>query len=350
VTALERALEIANGRTFVSADLATVSWLTGYVSEIECGPSPFSAPPIVVLARDGHLRLVVSEDEAEGLRSEVEPVTFPGFALDDVDRRGRAIELAHSLLEGRVAGEPASLYGALARIEVEDVGDELRRARAVKEPAEIEAIERAVKVADAGQAAARAALSAGAVELDMWAFVRAAMERAAGSRIPVLADFVTGPRTAEIGGPPGTRPLEEDDLLLVDLVPRVGAYWGDSCATVAHGDVQAEVVDAHARAVNALETTKALIRAGSRAADIDAAARALVDYPHHTGHGVGLTMHEQPRIVPRSDAVLEPGMVIALEPGCYGDGWGIRVEQVVVVTEDGCAVLSGHDLALQSTT
>jgi Xaa-Pro aminopeptidase len=176
------------------------------------------------------------------------------------------------------------------------------------------------------------------------------MEMAAGSRVPVLADFVTGPRTAGVGGPPGTREVERDDLLLVDLVPRVGVYWGDSCATVTHGEVRPEVRDAHARALEALEAAKALVRAGARAADIDAATRALVDYPHHTGHGVGLTMHEQPRIVPSSNTVLEPGMVIALEPGCYGDDWGVRVEQVVVVTEDGCNVLSGHELALQSTT
>jgi len=118
---LAGALAIADGRTLVSADPATVSWLTGHVPEIEWGPSPFSAPPIVVLGPDGTVRLVVSEDETEGLHENVEAVTFPGFALEDVDRRGRAIELALSLLDGRVAGELASLYGELARIELDDV-------------------------------------------------------------------------------------------------------------------------------------------------------------------------------------------------------------------------------------
>ena len=62
--------------------------------------------------------------------------------------------------------------------------------------------------------------------------------------------------------------------------------------------------------------------------------------------GSGATVHEAPRIIPGSDVPLEEGMVIALEPGAYGDGWGVRVEQVVVVTVDGCDVLSGHDLSL----
>ena len=347
---LAGALAIADGRTLVSADPATVSWLTGHVPEIEWGPSPFSAPPIVVLGPDGTVRLVVSEDETEGLHENVEAVTFPGFALEDVDRRGRAIELALSLLDGRVAGALASLYGELARIELDDVGDDLQRARAVKDPNEIAAIRCAIEIADVGQAAARAGLAAGTTELGLWTSVRAAMETAARGRLPVLSDFVTGRRTSDIGGPPGTRTVEAEDFLLVDLVPRVGLYWGDSCATVALGEPPTEVREAHSRVLEALGAAKAATKAGARAGYIDAAARVLVDYPHHTGHGIGLTTHEQPRIVPSSDTVLEPGMVIALEPGCYGDSWGVRVEQVVVVTEDDCDVLSSHDLALQSTT
>ena len=350
MTRRARALAIADGRTLVSADPATVSWLTGHVPEIEWGPSPFSAPPIVVVTPNGNVRVVVSADETEGLDGDVEPVTFPGFAVVDVDRRARAIELALSLLEGRVAGELASLYGELARIELEEIGPELRHARAVKDPDEIEAIRAAIGVADAGQTAARDALVAGETELALWTSVRAAMEAKAGSRLPVLADFVTGPRTAEVGGPPGMRTVETGDLLLVDLVPRLGAYWADSCATIALGDPPSELLDAHRRALDALEAAKAAVRAGARAGDVDVAARTFGDYPHHTGHGVGLTTHEQPRIVPGSDAVLEPGMVVALEPGRYGDGWGVRVEQVLLVTEAGADVLSGHDLALQSTT
>ena len=69
-------------------------------------------------------------------------------------------------------------------------------------------------------------------------------------------------------------------------------------------------------------------------------------FPHHTGHGLGLTVHESPRLVPGASTPLEAGMVIALEPGAYGDGWGVRVEQVVLVTDGGCDVLSGHALEL----
>ena len=350
MTRRERALAIAGGRTLVSADSATVSWLTGHVPDIEWGPSPFSAPPVVVVDPSGAIRLVCSEDETGGLAEDVEPVTFPGFALEEVDRRARAAELALSLLHGPVAGELASLPGEIARAELDDVGDALQHARAVKDPDEIEAIRAAIAICDAGQAAARAALRAGVTELELWTEIRAGMETAAASRLPVLADLVTGPRTGEIGGPPTDRRIEEGDLLIVDLVPRVGAYWGDSCATIAAAEPPAAVREAHARARAALEECKAAIRPGARAGDLDAVARSHLTFPHHTGHGVGLATHEQPRIVPGSDQVLEPGMVIALEPGTYSGEWGLRVEQVVLVTHDGHELLSGHDLSLYSTT
>jgi Xaa-Pro aminopeptidase len=216
----------------------------------------------------------------------------------------------------------------------------------VKDGDEVAALRAAIRVADAGQAAARSALAPGRSELELWTETRGAIEGAAGSRVPVLADLVTGPRTAEVGGPPTGRVVGDPDLLLVDLVPRVGAYWADSCATVAVGEPTAAVRQAHERACTALARGVEAIRPGLRCGELDGVCRAGLEYPHHTGHGIGVAFHEAPRVVPGSDVALEPGLVVALEPGVYGDGFGVRVEQVVLVTDDGCEVLSGHDLRL----
>ena len=346
----DRALAIAGGRPLVTADPASVSWLTGLAVEIEWGPNPFAVPPVAILEPGGRVVAVVSEDEAPGLAADVEALTYPGFAVEDVDRPGASLDLVlEALPDGALAVELASLPGTLVRAlrsrELVDV--DLRPARAIKDPDELEAIRATLRVADAGQAAARASFRAGATELELWAETRAAMEQAAGARVPVLADFVTGPRTAEVGGPPSERRVEPGDLLLVDLVPRVGAYWGDSCATVALGDPPEPAKRAHATALEALEAAKAAIRPGVTGDEIDRAAREIAgSYPHHTGHGLGLALHEEPRIIPGSQRVLEPGMVVALEPGAYGDGWGVRTEQVVLVTDSGHELLSRHDLRL----
>src|SRR5262249_54625603 len=158
---------------------------------------------------------------------------------------------------------------------------------------------------------------AGASELDVWHAARAAAERVAGTRIPIMGDVVSGPRTATVGGPPTARVVQEHDLLILDLGPRIAGWWTDSCATIALGEPPVEVREAHAAAREALEALKHLVRPGLSAAELDAKAREYVEFPHHTGHGIGRTVHEEPRIIPGADRVLEAGNVIALEPGTY---------------------------------
>ncbi len=210
----------------------------------------------------------------------------------------------------------------------------------------------AIAVCDAGQSAAREAMVEGAAELDVWQHAREAMESRACGRIPILADLVSGARTADVGGPPSKARIRPGSLLLVDLVPRVAGVWGDSCSTFVEAEPTVEQRRAHAAARAALHAGVEMLRPGTRSGDVDAAVRAVMaddgwEYPHHTGHGVGFAWHEEPRIVADSETVLEPGMVVALEPGTYAADWGLRVEQVAVVTDAEPRVLSGHSLAFE---
>ena len=252
-------------------------------------------------------------------------------------------------LAGRVAIEAHALSVAAAATldEPQDVGGALRGLRAVKTPEELAAIRRAIAVCDAGQAAAREALSAGTTELAAWNAIQGAMETAAGERLPLLCDLVSGPRTADVGGFPSDRVIGEGELVICDLVPRLGGVYGDSCSTIAIGEPPAGATDAHLRAVEMLELLVSAVRPGIAAGELDALGRSTgLGYPHHTGHGLGYAGHEEPRIVPDSPVVLEPGMVVALEPGTYPGPWGLRVERVCVVTADGCEVLSRHEVTL----
>lgn len=343
--------------------MTTVTWLTGLATDIDYGPSPFTVSPLVLLDPDGGVLVVTSEDEAGGAAEGVEVRTFPGFAIEDVDRPAAATRLAleavgsASALSVDLASLPGSVAVELVRrgVELVDVGPALRAARAVKDPDEIEALRAAIRLADAGQAAAREAFASGRSELDVYAAAGAAIESAAAGRVPLLADVVTGERTAEVGGPPSGRAIEDGDLLLVDLVPRLGGYWGDSCATISLGEPPADVARAHRAAMEALRRGIELLRPGVRAGEVDEVVRqAIADaggsYPHHSGHGLGTAFHEAPRIVPGNDLVLEAGMVVALEPGVYTDAWGLRTEHVTLVTDGEPEVLSRHDLSLQLRT
>jgi Xaa-Pro aminopeptidase len=108
----------------------------------------------------------------------------------------------------------------------------------------------------------------------------------------------------------------------------------------------------HDACLTALDAVTAAARPGARAADLDSLARSIMaeagySYPHHTGHGVGVGYHEEPRIVPGSTVSLEPGMVLALEPAGFADGIGARVEHIVLVTDGDPEVLTDYATRLE---
>ena len=349
---LDRARELttaAGADVFLAARPSSVTWLSGYPVDIETGPSPYALSPLVLLEPDGSLVAIASEDDApafEELGCRV--VSFPGFTIDALDPVGNTRRALKEAVAGRrVASEPGWLPAALAEgHEVADVTDDVVRARTIKDEDELDRIRTAIAVCDAGQRAAREHARPGVSELELWGAIRVALELAAGERIPALADLVTGPRTEHVGGPPSRRILEEGDLVICDLVPRVDGYWGDSCATIAVGEPKEMARRQWAASREALARGLDAIRPGISGHDLDALVRGALDYPHHTGHGIGGDFHEEPRIVAGSSTVLEPGMVVALEPACYGGGCGVRCEYVAVVTDDGCDVLSRHELEL----
>jgi Xaa-Pro dipeptidase len=342
-----RVLEVVGCDAFIASDPFTVTWLTGFAADESWGPNPFAAPPLAVLRSDGSVVAVVSEDEAPALEGgEVEIVAYAGFTTGPLDIYAARREALASLgLRGRVAVEDGA--PAVPGIDaVQADAHALRLLRAVKDDDEIARIRAAIRICDAGQAAARSALRPGVSELEAWGPVQTAMQVAAGERLSLLCDFATGARSAESGGPPTSRIAQEGELAIVDLVPRLGGYFGDSCSTLALGDVPAEVRSAHARCLEALEAGLAALAPGMLAGDLDDLVRNGLEYPHHSGHGVGIAAHEEPRIVPGGRTVLEPGMVVALEPGTYPGPWGMRVERVSLITDAGCEVLSTHDLSL----
>jgi Xaa-Pro dipeptidase len=344
-----------------------VCYATGFEVPYETGPSPFAGGPATALiAPDGTAHLVVVNADlgaADASRAATR-TGHEGFST------GRPLHgwTEHAATVARVAAE-AGMRGGVAVERVSfgwamsealaDIADgfvpfdaELSRVRMVKTPDEITALRRCADVSSAGQRVALAATVAGRSELEVFATIRCAMETMAGGRVCVAGEYSSGrERSAAVFDWPRTRRLELGDPVVVDLAPRVAGYWGDSCNTLVVGgapSAQQRRVLAAARA--GIERSCQTLRPGITAAAFDAEIRMAVvdaggvDYGHHSGHGIGTSVHENPRLVSGDQTMLESGMVIMVEPASYLPGVAAaRLEWMFLVTETGNEVLSSFE-------
>ena len=348
-TRLQAILEEVGADVLLAAHGPTVTWLTGYSPEEGFVLSAFESSALAIVPSEGPPTLVVSELEVEPARaSGLEVVTYP-FSFSPANRPTALAETVTKLIGARsVASELWALPSAVAKaVDPVDVGLPVHRARAIKDPDEIEHIRAAVALCDLGQSAARAAAHDGVSELDVWSAVRGAVERAAGGMVEMRCDLLSGPRTVADGGLPTSRRLKAGDTVLFDLFLRHHGYWGDSSSTFAVGGTPAAALrQRHAEVRSAVERGIDAMQTGAHVRTIDQAIRQGLTFAHLSGHGLGTALHEEPRIAEFNDGVLEHGMVVTVEPGIYGSEHGVRLEQVVLVTHDGPKVLSGHDLSL----
>ena len=158
--------------------------------------------------------------------------------------------------------------------------------------------------------------------------------------------------------PTATTRIGEDDFVLIDWGATGRPYKSDLTRVLVTGKVTPKFEAIYRTVLNALERGIAAIRPGVKAHDVDAEARSVIEeagfgrfFDHGLGHGLGMDIHEAPRIRKGSNVVLEPGMVFTVEPGIYLPGWGgIRIEDDVLVTPDGCEVLSHVPRSLEQVS
>ncbi|MCW2955147.1 MAG: peptidase [Thermoleophilia bacterium] len=155
---------------------------------------------------------------------------------------------------------------------------------------------------------------------------------------------------------PGSDVIPDDTLVTVDIGCILDGYCSDCTRTFAVGDPSPELRDIYDITLRAQEASLAAVLPGASGRDIDAIARDIIadaghaeHFGHGLGHGVGIEVHEGPRLSRTSDDTLAPGMVVTVEPGIYVPGLGgVRIEDLVVVTDDGHDVLTGYTKALVS--
>jgi Xaa-Pro aminopeptidase len=164
-----------------------------------------------------------------------------------------------------------------------------------------------------------------------------------------------GPNGALPHAEPGEREIGRGELVVFDMGAKLDGYCSDGTRTFATGEPGEPAREVYELVREAQEAALDAVRAGAKAEDVDSVARERIAaaghgerFGHGLGHGVGLEVHEEPRVSQRSEDVLAAGEVVTIEPGVYLPGeLGVRIEDLVVVTEDGHRNLSGLPKALR---
>ncbi|WP_067536380.1 M24 family metallopeptidase [Nocardia crassostreae] len=226
----------------------------------------------------------------------------------------------------------------------------LRQLRMTKDPSEIDALRRAGAAIDRVHARMGEFLRPGRTEAEVAADITAAIVEE-GHTAAAFVIVGSGPHGADPHHEVSNRVVEAGDVVVIDIGgPVQPGYFSDSTRTYVLGEPGEEVAAQFTELERAQAAAVAAVRPGVTAESIDAAARevlkaaGLADYfVHRTGHGIGISVHEEPYIVAGNTLVLEPGMAFSIEPGIYFPGeWGARIEDIVVVTEDGCESMNNR--------
>ena len=238
-------------------------------------------------------------------------------------------------------GKLSEALKTAATIPCEGMVEEFRER---KRPGEIEAMRKAQRIAEQAFREVLPLVREGVEERELALEVDYRLRGLGGERSAFDTIVASGPNTSRPHAIPSNRKIAGGDLVLFDLGTVVDGYASDMTRTVVLGKADARQRQVYHTVLEAQENALAGITAGMKCADADQLARQVIEragfgkeFVHTLGHGVGLEVHESPRLSSRSEAVLQPGTVVTVEPGIYLPDWGgIRIEDMVVVTESGC--------------
>jgi Xaa-Pro aminopeptidase len=280
--------------------------------------------------------------------------------VQDFDRlRGKQDLLGEvaERLSGRVGFDEASLtvkqhdrLGELAPdAELVRAAGLVERLREVKDEGELRAIREAARLADSVIDELSGQGLAGRTERELAVWLERAMVDRGAERPSFPVIVASGPHGALPHAVPRDVEIPRDTLVVVDWGCVLDGYCSDCTRTFATGEPGAEALEVYELVRSAQAEARAAVRAGADCRAVDSVARDRIadaghgeEFGHGLGHGVGLEVHEGPRLSQLTDGELREGNVVTVEPGVYVEGsFGVRIEDLVVVTADGCEVLSG---------
>jgi len=303
--------------------------------------------------------IVLPELEA----AKVQSISFPIRAItygEDPERWPEAFAQAFRTLEidhGEIGVEPLRLRYLELRLLEEALpqgsfvngGDLAASLRRIKDPSEVAAMRRAVDITQRALNATLPSIRPGTSERELASELTLQLYRhGADTELPFPPIVSAGPNSANPHASPTNRLIVPGDLLVIDWGASFEHYVADLTRTFAIGEVEPRLREIARVVKEANLAAQAAVRPGVTPSQVDQAARSVIEaagygeyFIHRTGHGLGMDPHEEPYIRAGNDEPLEPGMAFTIEPGIYlpGDN-GVRIEDNVIVTQDGCEVLS----------
>lgn len=229
-------------------------------------------------------------------------------------------------------------------IEIEDISIWYQQEMRTKTAAQINRIKQCAALNTAAYQKVKQDFCVGMSELEVLMLIKASYHEQTNDSIPMIFDLVAGTRTGSVSGLPTTYKVNEQDAMILDLLPRYKGMYADTTRTFFIGEVCQEKRRIYDLVRTALGEAEKLLKPGTVAQavhecvnDVFAEAGLSQNFPHHAGHGFGAGIYEEPYFLPKEQDVLEENMVVTLEPGLYfPNQFGIRIENNYVITPDGC--------------
>ncbi len=242
----------------------------------------------------------------------------------------------------------AKLRSQLSDVAMKPAGHIVKQLRMVKRPYELDCIRRAARAADDAFLYVLKQMKPGVREYEIAAEIEYQLKKAGMDGCSFPSVVAAGPHSSRPHAVPGEYKMQKGDFVTIDMGARYRGYCSDMTRTVVIGEADEKQKEVYEVVLAAQKKAVAAVKPGIRCCDLDAVARDYIssfgygeNFLHSLGHGVGLDIHEMPTVSKSCDIVLEPGMVITIEPGVYLPGWGgVRIEDTVIVTEDGCEVIT----------
>ncbi|MBM7555213.1 M24 family metallopeptidase [Halanaerobacter jeridensis] len=313
----------------------------------------FTGTAGVVLISDNSAKLITDfryTEQAEDEATDFEIVEQGDNKLETINRllQEEGIEKLGIEAQG-ISYRKYLQYQKELDVELVATTDVVKSLRKVKDKSEIDKISQAVEISDYAFEQIQEQLQVGAIEREIALELEFAQKKQGATKNAFDFIVASGTRGAMPHGVASDKEIEAGDLVTMDFGCVYQGYHSDMTRTVMVGEEPtAKQEKIYNLVLEAQQAAIAAIEPGETGAEVDKVARDIIaeagygaNFGHGLGHSVGLEIHENPRLSRKDDTVLEAGMVVTVEPGVYIPDWGgVRIEDIVVVTDDGCEILT----------